>query len=118
MSVLRDFVRRSACALSEPARDVIFRFSLRRILEDDIGLIMLDQLAQQEETSGIGHARRLLHIVRDDDDGALIFQTHQQIFDLRRGNRIERGTGFIEQKHFRVHRQRAGDAKPLLLASG
>src|SRR5580692_1061724 len=46
------------CRLTEPARDVIFRFPLRRVLEDDVRLVVFDQFAEQEKTGGIGYTGR------------------------------------------------------------
>ena len=55
--------------------------------------------------------------MRHDDDGALIFHREQQIFNLRRGDGIERRAGLVQQQHFRIDRQRARDAQTLLLAA-
>src|SRR5579863_9345776 len=87
--------------LTEPARDVIFSFLLRRVLENDIGLVVLNQPAKKKKARRIGHARGLLHVMRHDDNGALLFDPDQEIFDLRGGDRIESRTGLVEKQDFR-----------------
>ena len=41
-----------------------------------------------------------------------------QFLDFRRGDRIEGRARLIHQDHFRFHRKRAGNAEPMLLATG
>ena len=48
----------------------------------------------------------------------LSLELEDQVFDLGGGDGIESGAGLVEQQHFRIHRQRAGDAQALLLAAG
>src|SRR5580700_7108703 len=104
-------VRISSRATStEPAGDVIFRFPFGRTLENDLGLVEFDQVAQQKEAGEFRYAGGLLHVVRNDHLRALVFEGEQQIFDLRGGNGIESRTGLIEKQNFRIHRQSASDA--------
>ena len=119
-TLLIQFLRRasSATASSEAAGDVRLsariggrRKQLRRRAE-------FDEFAEQHERGRIAYARGLLHVVRHDHDGAIFLQLNEQLFDLRRAYRIKRGTRFVEQKHFGIHRQRTRDAEPLLLAAG
>ena len=70
-----------------------------------------------EERGRVRDARRLLQVVRDDDDRQLALQLVQQLFDLLRRDRIERARRLVEQQHFRLVRQRPRDAQPLLLAA-
>src|ERR1017187_5127196 len=59
--------------LSESAGDVVFRPFVGRIGEYFFRLIELDHLAQQEKPGELGHAGRLLHIMRHNHDGVLLF---------------------------------------------
>src|ERR1700683_217911 len=101
---------------TEPSRDVIFGFSLGRALEDGLGIVEFDQVAQQKETGELRHARCLLHVMGNDHLRTLVLECEQQILDLGSGNRIQRRAGFVQQQNFRVHRQGASDAQALLLA--
>src|ERR1035438_736760 len=103
--------------LPKSSRDVIFRLLTGGVLEDHIRLIVLDQTAHEEEAREIGHTRCLLHVVGDDDHGALIFQPKHELFDLGGGDGIEGGTGLIQQEHFGIDGQRPGDAQALLLSA-
>ena len=66
--------------------------------------------AVMSETRG-----RLLHIVRDDDDGIFFFQTMNKVFDFGSGFRIQRRGRLIHQQHFRIGRERSSNTEPLLL---
>ncbi len=46
------------------------------------------------------------------------FELEQQLLNLEGGDGIESGARFVEQQYFRIDRQRAGNAEPLLLAAG
>src|SRR5437764_458049 len=73
-----------ACAfggrLPEPAGDVVLGALLRRVGEDLLRGVGFDEIAglagttQGEERGGVGDARSLLHVVRDDDDGVAILE--------------------------------------------
>ena len=56
--------------------------------EESFGLI--DQVAEVEVRRALRYARRLLHVVRNDDDGVVLAQLVNEILDLRRRDRIER----------------------------
>ncbi len=56
--------------------------------------------------------------MRHNDDRVGLLQAINELFDFPGGYRIQRGTGFIHEDNFRLHRQRAGDTEPLLLAAG
>src|ERR1700686_1507648 len=103
--------------LSEPAGNVIFSLLARRRLEDGVGLVELDQLSEQEESRVIGDTGRLLHIVGHDHHRALILEPEQEFLAFGGGNRVQGRARLVEQKHLRIHRQRPGDAKPLLLST-
>ena len=62
---------------SESARNVVFGFFARRVLEDHIGRTELAKFSQEEKAGVIGNPSGLLHIVGDQDDRASAFQIHQ-----------------------------------------
>src|SRR5271157_5331775 len=88
------------CALTEPARNIVFCFSLTWILEYDLGVVELDQLAQEKKSGIVGHTGSLLHVVRDNHDGCDVLDLEQQFLNLERGDRVQRGAGLIQQKDF------------------
>src|SRR5579864_8676251 len=102
---------------AEAAGHVVFRLFSGRGLEDHGGAVELDEPPQKEKTGVVGDARGLLHVVRDDGDGATALEVEDQILDLGSSDGIERRAGLVEQQHLRVHRQRARDAQALLLAA-
>ena len=63
-------------------------------------------------------ARRLLHVVGDDDDRVVGLQLVDQLLDLGGRDRIERRARLVEQDDLGLDRHGAGDAQPLLLAAG
>ena len=71
-----------------------------------------------EKTRVVGHALRLLQVVRDDGNREALPELEHQLFDSSGGNRIERRAGLIHQQHVRLGRNRAGDAQTLLLSAG
>ena len=87
-----------------------------RFREHGIGLWKLDQLAQPEQTCVIGHARGLLHVVGDDDDGVILFEFGDQLLHAQGGDRVERGCGLVHQDHFGLRGNDADDTWWLLLA--
>ena len=53
----------------------------------------------------IGNTHRLLHIVRNDDDGITILELHGEFLDLRSRNGIERARRLVHQQHLRLDRK-------------
>src|SRR5262249_46960167 len=104
--------------LPELAGDIVLRTSLARVGEDRGGLADLDQLPQVEEGGVVRDPGGLLHGVGHDDDRILLLQLVDELLDLRGGNGVERRGRLVHQEHLRLHRQRPGDAQPLLLTSG
>ena len=47
------------------------------------------QLSQEEESRAVRDTHRLLHIVRDDDDGVLFLELRCKLLDLRGGDRVK-----------------------------
>src|SRR5579885_665940 len=68
--------------LSKSAGDVLLGFPARRVLEDLVRPVVFNETAEQKEPREVSNARSLLHIVRDDHQGALIFEAEHQFFNL------------------------------------
>ena len=88
-----------------------------------IRVAILDELARavrphHQERRVVRDARGLLHVVRDDDDGVLLRQLPHQVFDLQRGDRVERAARLVHQDHVGLDGERARDAQALLLPAG
>src|SRR6266446_3433450 len=82
---------KNGCApLSKPACDVVFRPLVGRGGKYLLGLVELDQLAQQKEAGELGDARSLLHVMSHDNDSKTLLELEDQFFDLAGGNGIER----------------------------
>src|SRR5258708_10997597 len=107
----------SLAASSEAASDIGLCALVPRRGENRFRRAELDQLAQIHEGGEVRDARRLLHVVGDDDDRILLFQLVDQLLDLGGRDRIERRARLVEQDNFGLHRHGAGDAEPLLLAA-
>src|SRR5438874_927304 len=117
-SCLRQLGRSSArTTLPESPGDVILGSLVHGLGEELRGGPELHQLTEQEESRRVGHARRLLHVVRDDDDGQVALELEDQLLDTGGRDRIERGARLVHQEDFRLDRQRASDAEALLLAA-
>src|SRR5882757_3037384 len=78
------------CASAEAAGDVVLGATIGWGREHLHGLSDLDQVAKIEEGRDIGATGRLLHVVRDDDDGEVTLQFIDQFLDLGGRDRIER----------------------------
>src|SRR5262249_13647426 len=99
---------------TKSASDVILGLLVLGLDEDRIGHVELDQLSEIHVRRVVGDPRSLLHIVRDDDYGEVLLQLVQQLLDLGRGDRVERGRRLVEQYHLRLDGDAAGDAQALL----
>src|SRR5437764_1350414 len=108
----------SGTALPELPADVVLRALVSGVGEDLVGGAVLHQAAAEHERGGVGHAARLLHVVGDDDDRVALAQLGDQLLDLQRGDRIQRGAGLVHEDDLGLHRQGARDAQALLLAAG
>src|SRR5438552_925989 len=75
--------------LTKPPRYVVLSPLVFRAHKDVSGGAELDQFAQVKEGSKIGHARRLLHIMRHNDNSVGFFQFQNEILNFRGGQRIE-----------------------------
>ena len=86
--------------------------------EDLLGLPRFDHVAEVEKRRLVGHARRLLHVVRHDDDAdARIRDGTDGLLDGEGGDGVQRRARLVEQHHIRMHRERTGDAQALLLTA-
>ena len=103
--------------LPESAGDVVLGVLRLGVREHVDRSRVLDQLAEPEEGGLVRDARRLLQVVRHDDDRVLRLELLDQLLDLQRGDRIERRAGLVHQDDLRLDRDRARDAQPLLLAA-
>src|SRR3989442_6311293 len=105
-------------ASAEPTRDVILRPLVLRRGEQPGRRPDLHQLAEQEESRAVRHPRRLLHVVRDDDDRQVAFELEDGLLDASGGDRVEGRARLVHQQDFGLHRERARNAQALLLAAG
>ena len=72
-----------------------------------------------EEEHAVRHVAGEGHLVRDDDHRHLLLrEAADDLEDLARELRVERGGRLVEEEHLRVERQRARDRDALLLAAG
>src|ERR1700676_4766302 len=74
---------------TEAAGDVVFGQPLLRIGENQIRRADFDQIAQVEIRGTLRYPRRLLHIVRHDDNGVIRAQFVDQVLDPRARDRIQ-----------------------------
>jgi len=88
------------------------------LLENLVGFPDFNHFTHQEKSGGVGDPGRLLHIVGDDDYRVRDFQLKQKFLYARGGNRVQGRAGLVKQNDLRLHRQRPGDAQPLLLSAG
>src|SRR5713226_5838348 len=116
-------VRRGMSCLAEAPGDVSLCPRVPRCVEEIGRGGELDQLAvpplgvHEHESSEVGDARGLLHVVRDDYDRVVARQLHHEVLDLQGGYGIERGAGLVHEDHLRAHGQAPRDHEPLLLAA-
>src|SRR5712671_3921361 len=101
--------------LTKPSGDVVLGLLLRRLDEQLVGDAELDQLAEVHVGREVRDARRLLHVVRHDEDGDALLQVVDQLLDRGGGDGVERRSRLIEQQQFGIRCQRPGDAHALLL---
>src|SRR5512134_1108137 len=104
--------------LAEPAGDVVLGLLHLGLDEELVGHAELDQVAEVHVGGEVRHARRLLHVVRDDQDGNALLEVVHQLLDRGRGNRVERRSRLVEQQQLGIRRERPRDAQPLLLPAG
>src|SRR5690606_4061768 len=107
-----------AVTSAEAAGDVVLGLPLRGTGEQGGGGAVLDQLAQVHEGGVVGAARRLLHVVGDDQDGVVLLEFGDELLDAAGGDGVQGRGRFVEQDHLRPQRHRPGDAQALLLAAG
>src|SRR5262245_741675 len=68
--------------LTEAAGDVVLSDLLPGIGEDLVGAVALDEPAEHEESGVLRNARRLLHVVRHDDDRVVALELVDKFLDL------------------------------------
>src|SRR5205807_528273 len=94
---------------SEAAGHVVLRPGVRRVGEDLLGLVELDQAPRAAvallgnlggvERGAVADAGRLLHVVGDDHDRVAILHLPHQFLDAGRGDRVERRARLVHQDH-------------------
>src|SRR5271154_4955581 len=74
---------------AKTAGNVVLGPLRKRRLKDHLGVAVFDQTAEIHEGGVVGDARRLLHVVRDDNDGVDAGKLMDQLFDLGGGDRVQ-----------------------------
>src|SRR5512145_1924316 len=75
--------------LAHAAGNVVFGALVLRLDEDLVGLAEFDHLAEEHIGGVVGNARRLLHVVGDDQDGDALLQLMHQLLDGTGGDRVK-----------------------------
>src|SRR5665647_14167 len=70
-----------------------------------------------EEGRPVAHPRRLLHVVRDDDDRVVALQLRDEVLDGKRRDRVQGRARLVHQQHLWLDGNGSGDAQALLLAA-
>src|ERR1700704_400874 len=109
---------KAALRSSEHALRIVARARGHGRTENLLDLAVLDEVAEVHERHAVGHAVGLLEVVGDDHDRQLAAELADQLLDRLRGAGIERRARLVHQQHLRPQRDRAGNAQPLLLATG
>src|SRR5262245_49625060 len=107
----------ASMGLAEATADVLLGPVLAGLREQLLGSAVLDEIAEVHEAHVVGDPVSLLQVVRDDHDRHVLAQLHDQLLDLLRRLRIERGARLVQEEHLRLRHQRPGDAEALLLAA-
>src|SRR6266567_5058970 len=71
-----------------------------------------------EEGRDVAHARRLLHVVGDDDDRVAVLEVADEVLDPKGGDGVEGRAGLVHQQHLGLHGDGPGNAQALLLTTG
>src|SRR3954451_20901938 len=96
---------------------VLLRAVVARVREDVPRGRVLDELAREHERRRVGHARGLLYVVGDDDDGVALLELLDELLDPQRRQRVEGGARLVHEDHVGLDGDRPCDAEPLLLAA-
>src|SRR5262252_4510685 len=91
--------------LTEPPGDVVLGDLLPGVGENLFRSVMLDESAEHEEGRVLRNARRLLHVVGHDDDRIVAFQLVDELLDLLRCDRVERGSRLVHQDDLGLDRK-------------
>src|SRR5437867_1698286 len=86
-----------------------------RVREDHAVVVDLDDLAVPQEHGAVGEPPRLLHQIRDQDDGDVAPQLLQDVFDAHGRHRVDGDREFVQAEHLRLVRERPRDGEALLL---
>ena len=80
-----------------------------------MSLAVFHQFSKKHEPRPLRNARRLLHVVRYDDDRVILFEFEHELFDPLGRDRVQRRTRFVHQHDVRRDGYEARDTKSLLL---
>ena len=90
-----------------------------RVVEEFLGLVLLDDLALVHEDHAVGDLAGKTHFVGDADHRhAALGEADHDLEHFLDHLGVERGGGLVEQHDLRLHAERAGDGDALLLAAG
>ena len=105
-------------SLAHLAADVALGLRHLRIVENISRGCVLDEFAQKEESGGVRNASGLFHVVGHDDDGEVVAELQNQLFNLGSSDGIKCAARLIHQNDLRANRDGASDAETLLLTAG
>ena len=103
---------------AESAGDVIFGLLIGGGGKDLLSGAELNDMPLEKEGGEIGNPGRLLHVVRDDDDGVGAFQIVDQFFNPGSGDGIDGRGRLIHQQDLGFDGQGPGDTEALLPPPG
>src|SRR5688572_13093391 len=103
---------------TESSGNVVLGLFPARLHEDLVGHAELHHLAQVHVGGVVRNPRRLLHVMRDDEDRHALLEIVNQLLDAGGRDGIERRGRLVEEQDLGAGRERARDAQALLLAAG
>ena len=106
-----------AIFLTVAACNIVLCAVLARIGKNFGSFAKFDQMAQMEECRSLRHARCLLHIMRNDDDGIFPAQVVNQFLDSGSRDRIKGRARLVHQDHFGINGDGTRNAQTLLLTA-
>src|SRR5258706_311332 len=97
--------------------DVIFGFALLWPREDLRGFAFFNDTPCKEKDGAVRDPPCLLHIVCHDDNRIVALEGCHELFDLQRGDRVQRRGWLVHQQNLRLGGEGPPDAEALLLAA-
>src|SRR5258706_3719052 len=102
---------------AEAPGDVIFGFALLWPREDLRCFTLFNNTPRKEKDGAIRDPPCLLHVVCHDDNRIVALEGRHELFDLQRGDRVQRRGWLVHQQDLWLDGQGARDAQTLLLAA-